>query len=249
MLKKWILLSLSMAMFSLLNACGQDAEPLIVYAGKGLKFPMEDIKERFEQQTGLRLSINYAGSQTLLSTIRKTRIGDIFIPGSSAYIKEAGDLVARSYFVAPHVPVFAVASEKRGTLRSYADLLKPGVKIAVGNRDMAAIGRVTEGILKNTRPEQSFQSNIMVTASTVNELLSLVASAKVDAALVWKDMLTWEMAKDLASIAIPAEQNSVKDIFVGVLSTSANPDDSLRFAEFVSTEGKTIFAQHGFVTE
>lgn len=69
--------------------CSQKVEPITVYAGKGLKNAIEEIKQDFEQKTGIPLSITYAGSQTLLNTLKNTHKGDIFIPGSKSYIKKA----------------------------------------------------------------------------------------------------------------------------------------------------------------
>lgn len=128
--------------FGLLAACDHSSESLIVYSGKGLKYPMEEIKSNFEKREGVQLLINYAGSQTLLDTIRKTHKGDVYIPGASTYIKEAGELVVHSDTVASHIPIFAINNKKSSSLQSYADLLKPGVKIAIGNKDMAAMGAV-----------------------------------------------------------------------------------------------------------
>ncbi len=233
-------------LFGFMSACGQVQEPLTVYSGKGLKAPMEEIKTLFEQREGIRLTIHYAGSQTLLRTIRKTLKGDVFIPGSAGYIRDAGDLVTDSRYVAPHVPVFAVSADSSIKLTTYSDLLKPGLKIAVGNKETAAIGRVTEAILKSTPEADSFRSNIVISASTVNELMDLVASRKVDAALVWKDMLRWETAKGLRLIDIPSKRNQIKEIFIGVLSVSDSPVEAGLFADFVSTEGKAIFTGYGF---
>jgi molybdate transport system substrate-binding protein len=234
---------LLLVMFLVIPGCGRESEPLVVYAGKGLKYPLEEISENFRQREGIPVSIVYAGSDTLLTTLQKTNRGDVYIPGSSSYIKDAGALVTRDRFVAMHIPAFAV---RAGNLRTYADLLAPGVRIAVGNKDMAAIGRIVEAMLKDTTPEQNFRHNIVITASTVNELLELVVDGEVDAALVWSDMLRWKAAKALALVEIPAVLNKPKEIRVCVLSTSLAPDRATRFADYVAGEGQKIFEKHGF---
>ncbi len=94
------------------TGCSQKAEPITVYAGKGLKHAIEDIKNIFEQKTGIPVLITYAGSQTLFNTLQNTHKGDIFIPGSKSYIKKAKklSLVSSEQYVAKHVPVFIISA-------------------------------------------------------------------------------------------------------------------------------------------
>ena len=231
----------------LLVGCSQPSNNLSIYSGKGLKFAVDEIIENFEKQEGVKVSVVYAGSKTLLDTIRKTHKGDIYIPGSQTYINDAGDLITRSEFVAYHVPTFIVASNKKEELKNFEDLLKPGVRIAAGNKRMAAIGRVTEQILKNTSAVNKNNKSIVVTASTVNELIQLVAQNKVDAAVIWRDMMKWDVAKGLTEVKIPDSINKIKKIYVGTLSTSTNPNLAKRFLEYAaSNEGRSIFQKHGF---
>ena len=49
--------------------CARRERELTVYACCGLKRPMHDIKEAFENKYGIGLKIIYAGSNTLLETI------------------------------------------------------------------------------------------------------------------------------------------------------------------------------------
>lgn len=230
------------------SGCSQKAEPITVYAGKGLKQAIEEIKQLYEQKKGVSISITYAGSQTLLNTLQNTHKGDVFIPGSKSYINKAKKLsmVTNDQYVAKHIPAFVVRANLAKSMTTYSDLLAPEVKIAIGNKDMCAIGRVGEAILKDAEPEDNFSSNIVVKGSTVNELLNLVRDNEVDAALVWDDMRKWDSAKELGHIVIPAKMNKIKEIRVATLSTSTNPRQAKLFANFVATEGRSIFIKHGF---
>ena len=231
----------------LLVGCSQPDNNLSIYSGKGLRFAVDEIIENFEKEEGVSVSVVYAGSKTLLDTIRKTHKGDIYIPGSQTYITDAGDLITRSEFVAYHVPTFVISPNKSNELKNFEDLLKPGIRIAAGNKRMAAIGRVTEEILKNISVAKKENISIVVTASTVNELIQLVVQNKVDAALIWKDMMKWDAAKGLTEVKIPDAINKSKKIFVGKLSTTTNSKLAERFLEYAtSNEGRFIFQKHGF---
>jgi len=232
----------------LVAGCAKQPEKLVIYSGKGLKHAIDEIAASFEQREGVSVSVVYAGSKTLLDTIKKTHKGDIFIPGSESYIKEAGELITQSEFVAYHIPTFIVASSKSNEITKFEDLFKPGVRIAVGNKRMAAIGRISEEILNNVSIDNQSNKNIVIKASTVNELIQLVANNEVDAALIWQDMMKWELAEGLTEVSIPNLINKPKKILVSSLSTSSNPGLSKQFLKFVSSnEGRLILEKHGFV--
>jgi len=220
--------------------------PLVVYSGKGLSNAMEEAKTAFQQRHKIPVTIIYAGSDTLLSTIQRTRRGDIFIPGSATYIQRAGDLIRSDKYVADHIPAFIVRADNPKNLQTFADLLADGVKLAVGNKDMCAIGRVAEKIIAASDQQAAFRKNIVITGSTVNELLQLVNDREVDAALAWTDMLKWPGAAGLRGVAIPEAINSPKEIRVTVLAFSTDAQRAALFADFLTTEGKAIFTRHGF---
>ena len=229
-----------------LTGCGRERKPLVVYAGKGLKPVMEEIKQAFEQNHDTGIKIIYAGSNTLLTTIQKTRKGDVFVPGSRSLLEDAGDLVAHSQFVARHVPAVAVRRDNPKTIRSFDDLLAPGIQIAVGNEDMCAIAGIAVQIFIASGKQTEFSRNIAITGSTVNELLDLVIQGEVDAAIVWLDMMTWPEAKDLVRVEIPDAVNIVHEIHVATLATTVDRKSAALFADFVAHEGKSIFIRHGF---
>ncbi|OOZ42573.1 extracellular solute-binding protein [Solemya elarraichensis gill symbiont] len=190
---------------------------------------MDEIVWLYEKQHGVKVSLIYAGTNTLLGTIQETNVGDIFLAGSKSYIKKAGDLVANSYYVAQHIPTFTVRKDNEKGLKNYTDLIEDGVQIAIANKE-----------------DENFRKNIAIIGSTVNELLSLVVDREVDAALVWTDMITWEEAAELTEIAITETVNKLNEIWIAELSTSKQPQKAEAFARFVATEGKAIFSRHGF---
>lgn len=178
----------------------------------------------------------------------KSKKGDIFIPGSKHYIKKANQHIARSEFIALHVPTFMVRSDNDKNINDYSDLLAPGIKIAVGDKEVAAIGKVAETILNNSTQQDSFRHNLAVKGSTVNELLQFVIDGHVDTALIWADMITWSNATELKIIPIPTHLIKPKEVWAAQLSISKMIRQSSDFINFINSEGKSIFKKHGFST-
>lgn len=229
-----------------LCGCEKKNQELVVYSGQGLKNVMEEIIQEFENKHKLGVKIIYAGSGTLLKVISKSKVGDLFIPGSDKFITKAGNLVLHHQYVAQHIPTVVIHKGNPKDIRSFEDILKPGIKIAVGNKNMSAIGRISAEIIHSTPQKDAIVKNITTTASTVNELLELVLHKEVDAAFIWRDMKLWNNANDLDFIQIPPDVNKTEKIHIAVLSTTTDKKNAMVFAEFVTTDGRKLFAKHGF---
>lgn len=250
MAKKGLIYYFSFVMIAcslLLSACERTQKSLIVYSGQGMMTAMEDIKKAFEKKHGINIHLIYAGSNTLLSNIKNTQKGDIYIPGSHDYIDKAEDLIRSHRVIARHVPTFAVRKDNNKDIQSFRDLSRAGIRIAVGNKDMCSIGMTTQKILAGAEDKTGITNNIVINASTVVELFDLVANNEVDASLIWKDMLSRPGAQGLKPLPIPEEINIIKEIPVAVLSTTTDLASAKLFAEYVATEGKAIFIKNGFV--
>ena len=228
------------------SGCAKQEKKLIVYAGKGLKAPMEDIVRSFEQRHEVYVNVIYGGSQTLLTVIQKTQKGDVFIAGGLHYIKQAGDLVAYYKIIAEHRPAVVVRADNTKGIFSFQDLTRQGISLAIGNKEICALGEATEELLERTGNLPDFLKNVIFHGSTANELLDLVVQGEVDAAITYAHLLALPKSKELRRIDIPASFIQPLKIPLGVLRVSENRRIADLFCTFVDTEGREIFKKHGF---
>jgi len=229
-----------------IGGCAEKPERFFVYSGKGLKKPMEDIRVAFEQKYHIKPEIIYAGSITCLNTIKQTEKGDVFIPGSTLVIKEAGALVDNHQYVALHVPVIAVHKDNPKNIHTFNDLAVPGVRIAIGNAKMCSMGKVADIILGKSNLKDQLTQNIVIKTSTVVEVTDLLVQKEVHAGIVWQDLLVIPEYQDLRGIEISSALNAIREIHIAVLTISQNKNAAQLFADFVASEGKAIFKKHGF---
>lgn len=241
-----LLLVLGVSVLFVVFGYDRKEKTLIVYAGEGLQKAMEEVKAVFEEKHDIKLDIFYAGSVTCLRAIRETGSGDIFIPGSIRVLEEGADLVDNHQYVAVHVPMVGIHKDNPKEIRSFDDLAKPGVRISVGNAKMCSMGEVADKIIGSSALKESLTKNIVIRSPTVVELLNLVINKEVDASIIWKDAMHWPEFKDLIGIEIPSDINNITEIHVAVLTTSEHKKRAQLFADFVASEGKTIFEKHGF---
>ena len=221
-------------------------ESILVFAGAGLKGPLDEIGPVFTQKYGIGVQYNYGGAGTLVSQMNLTRKGDVFIPGSTTEFKTAKDqgLVNVSQLVAYHVPVIAVQKGNPKNIKTIKDFAQPGLKIALGDANATAIGKAGAKMFKNFNITAAVEKNVVTRTPTINELTIIMNLGQADAALLTLDQI--DPAK-VDAITIPVSDNAVLITPIGATTYSQNTDAANKFVAYVaSDEGKAFFAKHGF---
>jgi len=220
---------------------------LLVYSGAGLRKPMDEIAEVFEEKYGIKIQYTYAGSAHNLSQLQLVNEGDIYVPGAMYYYESADEkgLVEMMVDVAYHIPVIAVPAGNPANIQSLEDLTNENVDVILGDEKAAAIGRLSQKLIAKNGLAEPINKNVIAKAATVNELVVYMAMNQADATISWEDNVYG--VEDVEIIYIPEEQNLIKTIPVCVLSFSEKKEMAKKFADFVaSDEGKNIYKKHGF---
>ena len=230
------------------NSCITKAsESLLVYCGAGMRKPMDEIGEIFRSKYGVEVNYNYAGSNALLSQMELTERGDVYMPGETYYMQIATEKGYVNYQkpVAYHVPVITVPRGNPANITGLDDLARPGVRIAWGDPDIAAIGRLGNRILEKNGIKEAVWANVITRTPTMSELIVYTTLGQCDATVNWGDVVKDE--PNIEIIEIPKEQNIIEVIPIGTLVFSKNKDMAEYFADFCSSdEGKIIFNKYGF---
>lgn len=221
---------------------------LLVYCGAGMREPMDEIAATFTNRTGIPINFVFGGSNTLLTQMELTGMGDVYMPGATAYFDAACEkgLVEDEHLIVYHVPVIAVPKGNPAGITCLEDMAKPGVRVALGENPGTAIGQLTDKLLEKNNLLADVEKNLVTRSGTVNELLVYISMEQADVGIIWEDLYVPEKM-DL--IYIPNTNNLVKIVPIGVLTASEHPDEAEQFTAFViSDEGKEIFTRYGFVT-
>jgi len=225
---------------------------LYIHCGAGIRPAMEDAAAAFEKKTGAKLTVSYQGSGTLITTIKLKQQGDLYMPGDVWYLQQLekdGSVVSRK-LITYFVPVIIVPKGNPKKVKSLADLVRPGMKLGVGNPKACQIGRMTHQIFaKNKIDPAAVRERTTFSSVTVNELGLKVQTDSIDAAIVW-DAVAANFAKDVQVVKIPREQNLISRVAIGLLKFSQNRPLAERFTSFLAApEGQAIFASHGYTIE
>jgi molybdate transport system substrate-binding protein len=248
-MKRWM--SLILLGISLSLGCQKTLQDrtLVLYCGAGIRPPAEELVKQFEQQSDVTVECDFAGSEVLLGRIKLTRSGDVYLPGDAHYVELARteDLVAASKPVCYFVPVILVAKGNPRGIHTLADLVRPDIRIGLGDPEACAIGRVAARIFaKNGISDKDVADCVTFRSLTVNELGDKVKLGALDAVIVW-DATAAYYQNATEVVRIPADQNVISTVPVAALNTSDEPELARQLMDFLASEqGKAVFAKHHY---
>lgn len=233
-------------------ATGQNADraktSLLVYCAAGLKGPLEEIAANYECREGVRLELQFGGSQTLLTTLELTRTGDLFLSADEQYLVEGGrrGLLRERRTIAMQHPVLAVRKGNPLAIDSLASLLEGPAKISLANPDMAAIGAIARQALTKSGDWQRLVERTTVLKPTVNDVANDIKVGAADAGIVW-DQTVHLYRNDLEAVSLPELADARGTVGVGLLTSSEHVDQARRLVRYLaSAEGAKVFARYGF---
>lgn len=256
---KQILSAVIVVMAIMLNGCeGEKSEKpdskvkeLLLYCGAGIRPPVAELAETFGREHGVKIITDYAGSEVLLSKIKLVRRGDLYMPGDKHYVNQAAreNMILSQKSVCYFVPIIFVQKGNPKNISSLKDLLKPGIKLGLGDSNACAIGRTTKKILaKNNITWKDVEKNLQFQSQTVNELGMQIQAKALDAVIVWDAMARY-YAEYGDEVPIPPEQNIISTVDIGVLSFTQSRSLAQKFVDFVVSEkGREIFKKYNYRT-
>ena len=250
-MKKWSLIGSLLTFCVILTGLSGPvlAENLFLYCGAGLRQPVDTLLESYRQQTGVKVVVEFGGSGQLLTRFNATGKGDLFLPGSHFYIeqlKKNGQVVF-SIPVVLHTPVVAVNRKMSGTVSTFEDLAKPGVRVGLGDPKAMALGRTAEDILNNSGFKEQILRNTVVRAATVKQLTLYVTKGDVAAAIIARAD-AFQKRERLVFFEIDPGWYTPEIVTVATLKSSSDPTESQKLAEFFgSPSAIEVFGKYGFL--
>jgi molybdate transport system substrate-binding protein len=222
---------------------------LLLFAGAGMRQPTDLLVKDFQEETEHRVRVNYGGSGQLLSSIRASGQGDLFMPGAFFYIQKlekSGGVISHKKLVA-HTAVIGVNIHKAGLIRTFDDLAKPGLRLAMGDPKAMAFGRVARKILSQSPLEEAILKNVVVYGATVKQLALYVAEGDVDAAIIGRAD-AFQFKDRIQMVKIPSRYFNPETVAIAVLKGSSHPEVAMRFCDFLASKrGMGAFEAFGFL--
>lgn len=244
-----------MAMLTLLTGAfipqrGSTApQPLFIYCAAALKPGVDVIAKQYQQEYGITIQAQYGASGTLLSNIKISQQGDVYLPADESFIAlaHADSLIG---YTLPLVRMHPVIMVKKGNPRhitSLNDLInRNDLKIAYCDPDSASIGKITRAVLSRTGDWRRLEPRITVMLPTVTDAANAVKLGTVDAAIVWDAVA--KQYPEATAVEVPIFQQAEQSVVVGVLTTSTQTAAAARFVRYLgaSNKGLVVFKKLGY---
>lgn len=253
-------INLSLSLLFSLPGCNADtsekaeqengySESIMVYCGAGMKKPMDEIGQLFQQQFGTTVYFNFAGANTLLTQMELTEEGDAYMPGASSFMDIAMEkgLIDYQLLICYHIPIITVPEGNPANIATINDLGRDGVRLIWGDPEVTPIGQAGKRILEKMNLYDKIWPNVIATFPTMNEIMVQISLGQADASINWWD--TVKFVDNIDLIEIPINQNEIKVIPIGTTTFSKNPETAEAFVDYcASDEGKNVFKKYGFIT-
>ncbi|TCP97304.1 molybdate transport system substrate-binding protein [Cricetibacter osteomyelitidis] len=233
---------------SITTTLSVQAADLYLYAGVGLKEPVEKIVKQFEQQTGHKVTIEYGGSGQLLARYNAVKTGDLYLPGSNDYVEKlekTGEVKASAQLVL-HIPVMAIRKDKSAGIHSFQALAESRLRLGIGDSKAMALGKGAEKIFERSGYQKALNDKVVVKAATVKQLMLYLLNGDVDAAVVGRAG-AWKIRDKVDILPNPAGTPEEK-VTIALLSSNQHPAEAKQLLDFFKSEqGVKYFTDEGFL--
>ena len=217
-----------------------------VFAASSLTASFVDIAAAFEKANpGVKITLNFAGSSTLVTQIHNGAPADVFAsadPANMDRLTNAKLVEGTPLVFTRNRPMIVVPRGNPLRIVSLADLARPEVVVALG-----AVGVPVGDYARRILGRAGIQVKPKTLESSVSAIVTKAALREIDAGIVYAtDVAIDEYRVD--GVAIPEEQNIVATYPVAALTSSANKATAAGFVAFTqSSVAQAILAKYKFV--
>lgn len=235
------------------SACNDDHQgEILVFTAASLTNVIEEVGDRFTEDTGIALRLNLGGSVSLAQQILRGAPADVFLSAGP----EPMDLLETDGRLSPGTRVDFLTNELVVVGRSTAveelnitspnDLLNADVRLTISDADLTPAGRYSREALVNLGIWKSIESRI-VPGQNVRVALGYVETGSVGVGIVYRtDLVGTDKVRIL--FEIPSENHSPIIYPAAAISESDKGLAAEKFLYYLaSSDAAEIFRSHGFI--
>lgn len=261
--KTAVLLAFMAAVFFMPMGCGNgksdamamEKKPtLLIYCGITMVKPMREIADAFERDFNCKVIITQGGSEDLYQSLKASRQGDLYLPGSESYRKrhlKEGLLSDCAYLGYNQAALMVQTGNPKGITGELKWLLSKELAVAVGNPDSCSIGKISQKILDKAGIFKKAAANSFTLAADSRHLNKLLRDRNADLILNWRATGFFEENRQaIEVIDFPQSVPMRKKLLLNLLTFSRHPTLARRFmAAASSPAGRAVFKEYGFLEE
>lgn len=236
----------------------QESE-LIIFAAASLADAFTEIARQFEvDHPGVKVIINFAGSQQLAHQLSQGAPADVFASANHRQMEAAigfGRVNEEKVEIfAGNRLVIAYPSSNPADIRTLAGLSTPGLKLLLAAPEVPA-GAYTLILLDNLESDTAFGPafrndvlrNVVSYEENVRAVLSKVMLGEADAGIVYMSDVAGRNEDEVGLIEIPDHLNPLATYPIATINNSPQPELGKVFIDFLlSSRGQRLISDYGF---
>jgi molybdate transport system substrate-binding protein len=258
--RAWLVAVLSLALLTNLSGCGRQAPSstapssmsgqlsatsIVVFAANPLKPPFTLLAGKFQTDNpGATIDFTFATSAELANKLAQGASADVFASADSAQmdtVVQADLATSDPVNFASNTLAIVTAPGNPRQIRSFADLAKPDLRVAVCQA-AAPCGSATQRIEDKTGVRLNPASEEPVSAA----VLSKVTGGEVDAGLVFFND-AHRAGDKVTTVRFPESADAVNTYPIVILRHATQPALAQKFVDLVTgTTGQRVLSQAGF---
>lgn len=236
-------------------ARAEDKNELTVFAASSLTDAFEELGKEFEQQNpGVDVRFNFAGSSALLAQLQQGTPADVFASADTAKMEKAeeAEIVSEAEVFARNSPEIIVPADNPGGVKTMLDLAEAETSLVLAQEGVP-IAEYTEEILSasDRRYGEDFRGQVLENAvsreSDVRAAANRVALGEVDATFVYASDVTPEIRDRVEIVEIPEDINVIATYPIAIVEDTPNPELAEEWSDLVLSEkGQRVVGEWGF---
>lgn len=234
-----------------LRSIEEDSEShrsVVLFCAASNRAVIEACCQDYKAKTGFSVQVQYGASQTLLSSLEVSGVGDLFLPADESYLALARErsLITDQKSLAKMNAVVAVRKGNPKSVESFADLLRADVRLVQANPDAAAIGKVVRETLAKSRRWDDLAKATIAFRTSVTDVANDLVIGTADAGIVYDVVL--HSYPDLQAIKLAEFDEVRSQVSIGLLSSTKHPQVAIQFLEYLTNKdgGLRLYTIHGF---
>ncbi len=200
---------------------------LVLYSGGVNRPAIQQTLKEFADREGVELTTVFNGCGILCATMRtmaknpEAALPDAYYACDICFVPPVADIYPEAVNLTEADIMLAVPKGNPKTIRTLADLARPGLKIGLCNAEQSTLGYMTKGMLKETGLYDSVMKNVASQVPTADFLVNQLRTGSLDAAIVY-DVNAKPAKEHLDTIAIKhAGAKAVQPFAVAAKSPNA----------------------------
>jgi molybdate transport system substrate-binding protein len=250
---KKVLLTLLFLVGFISNVYAATKPTLLFYCGITMVKPMKEISKIIEKKHDCIIKINQGGSKDLYDSLKHSKIGDIYLPGSDSYrIKNLKDgfLLDEEYIGFNQAAIFVQKGNPK-KIKDLNGLINENIATILCNPKSGSIGKMTKKLLVKYKGKEFFEEAFDATTEVGTDSRNLnkaLIEKRVDMTVNWRATGFWEENnKHIDVIEIDEKYAPKKRLVLNLLSFSKNKKIVRAFMKYASSpEGQAIMKKYGF---